>query len=54
MTINEGSRAVMSRLGMSHLRTRDVGQISSIPGAEQGNVDYIITRQEWEKLRSVQ
>lgn len=52
MTINEGSRAVLSRLGMSHLRTRDVGQISSIPESEQGNVDYVITKKEWEKLRS--
>ncbi|WP_233195016.1 GNAT family N-acetyltransferase [Cryobacterium sp. M91] len=47
MTVNAGSRAVMSRLGLTYLGTRDEGIAGPIPGSDQGNVDYAITRDHW-------
>lgn len=52
MTVNAGSRAVMSKLGLSHVATRLAGVTGAIPGAEQGNVDYVITKDEWARASS--
>ena len=47
MAVNSGSRAVMSRLGLTHIGTRDEGTIGPIPGSVQGNVDYAISKDRW-------
>lgn len=47
MATNEPSRRVMSKLGMRHLRTDHRTWENPLPGAEQGEVVYGITRQEW-------
>ena len=47
MAVNAGSRAVMSRLGLTYLGTRREGIAGPIPGSDQGNVDYAITKDRW-------
>ena len=47
MTVNAGSRAVMSRLGLTYLGTRGEGTVGPIPGSDQGTVDYAFTKDEW-------
>jgi RimJ/RimL family protein N-acetyltransferase len=49
LTVNEGSRAVMASLGMSYLRVFPVApDDADIPGADQGEVEYVLTREDWE------
>lgn len=47
MAVNAGSRRVMSRLGMHHVRTDVEEWDDPLPGAEPGEVRYEITREEW-------
>lgn len=47
MAVNEASRKVMTRLGLRHLRTEHRSWETPLPGAEQGEVIYAITREEW-------
>ena len=47
MAVNEPSRRVMTKLGMRHLRTDHRSWEEPLPGAEQGDVVYKITREEW-------
>lgn len=47
MAVNEPSRRVMTKLGMRHLRTDHRSWKEPLPGAEQGEVVYAITREEW-------
>ena len=48
MTVNTGSRRVMEKSGMRFIRTYFGEWPESIPGDEQGDVEYAITREEWE------
>lgn len=47
MAVNAGSRGVMRRLGMRHVRTDFREWPDPLPGAEQGEVRYEITLDEW-------
>ena len=47
MVINEGSRAVLNKLGLTHVATRGAGVVGAITGSEHGEVDYVITKDEW-------
>jgi RimJ/RimL family protein N-acetyltransferase len=47
MTVNAGSRGVMSAVGMRHVRTYFPTWEDPLPGADQGEVEYEITRQMW-------
>ena len=53
MFVNRGSRNVMEKLGMTHVKTYFPGEaeypedMASIDGAEQGGVRYEITAAEW-------
>lgn len=47
MAVNEPSRRVMTKLGMRHLRIDHRLWEEPLPGAEQGEVVYVITREEW-------
>ena len=47
MTVNAGSRAVMSRIGLTYLGTRGEGNSGPITGSDQGMVDYAITNDRW-------
>ncbi|MBB5430743.1 GNAT family N-acetyltransferase [Nocardiopsis composta] len=48
MAVNAGSRRVMEKAGMRLVRTFNEGG-HPIPGSEHGDVEYAITRAEWEK-----
>ena len=45
MAVNQASRRVMEKLGMTHART--VPSSDPIPGSEQGEVWYELTRSAW-------
>jgi RimJ/RimL family protein N-acetyltransferase len=46
MTVNAGSRAVMAKVGLRYQRTF-FPDYPPIPGSEEGEVEYAITRGEW-------
>jgi RimJ/RimL family protein N-acetyltransferase len=47
MAVNEPSRRVMTRVGMRHLRTEYRSWDEPLPGADQGEVIYSVTRANW-------
>jgi RimJ/RimL family protein N-acetyltransferase len=47
MAVNEASRATMDSIGLRYARTFSADWDVPIPGAENGEVEYAITRQEW-------
>ena len=47
MAVNAGSRAVMTAVGMTYVRTFDGGYDDPLPGSEYGEVEYAITRDRW-------
>jgi RimJ/RimL family protein N-acetyltransferase len=51
MAINIGSRRVMEKAGLRYVRTFDSEWPVRIPGDEEGDVEYAITRAEWEADR---
>ena len=52
MVVNTGSRRVMEKAGMRLTRTFHQEWPYAIPGDDQGDVEYEITREEWEQQRS--
>ena len=51
MAVNTGSVAVMTRIGMRFARTW-VGEWNEpLPGWEEGEVEYAVTRQDWRARR---
>jgi RimJ/RimL family protein N-acetyltransferase len=53
MTVNERSWQVMRRLGMRHVQTFHVDYQDKVPGFEQGEVEYAVTRHQWLTRSSV-
>ncbi len=49
MAVNAGSRGVLARLGMTHVRTDVEEWEDPLPGAERGEVRYELTREEWRR-----
>ncbi len=49
MAVHVASRHVMEKAGLRHLRTFHQEWPVRIPGDEHGDVEYAITRQEWEQ-----
>jgi RimJ/RimL family protein N-acetyltransferase/diadenosine tetraphosphate (Ap4A) HIT family hydrolase len=47
MAVNEASRATMASIGLQYVRTFHADSEDPIPGAEHGEVEYAITREEW-------
>jgi RimJ/RimL family protein N-acetyltransferase len=49
MTVNQGSRRVMEKLGMKFLHTyfEEFSEHERAEGSEHGEVAYAITREEW-------
>ena len=52
MVVNTGSRRVMEKAGMRLIRTFHQEWPDRIPGDDQGDVEYAITREEWEQLQA--
>jgi len=47
MAVNHASRRVMEKSGLALSRTFRDADDPAIPGAEQGDVEYALTREEW-------
>ena len=52
MTVNAASRRVMEKAGLRLVRTFHADWPVRIPGDEHGDVEYAITRDEWEAARA--
>ena len=53
MAANTAARATMSAAGLSHVRAFISGPYDDlVPGAEQGEVEYEITRSTWQRNRA--
>jgi RimJ/RimL family protein N-acetyltransferase len=46
--VNAASRAVMERVGLTYVRTLPTSMTAPVEGIEQGEVEYEITREQWE------
>ncbi|SCK06428.1 Protein N-acetyltransferase, RimJ/RimL family [Streptomyces sp. WMMB 714] len=49
MAVNAGSRRVMEKSGLSFLRSFTGDWPEAIEGSEHGEVEYVLTRAEWER-----
>lgn len=47
MAVNTGSRRVMEKIGMTHVRTEHAEWADPIPGCAEGEVWYELTRADW-------
>ena len=47
MSVNEGSRATMTAVGMEHVRTFHLDGEDPIAGSAEGEVEYAISRTQW-------
>ena len=52
MAVNTASRRVMEKSGLRYVRTFHADWPVSIPGDEHGDVEYAITRDEWDLAAS--
>lgn len=52
MAVNLPSRNVMERIGLRHMRTFHQHFDDPLPGTEQGEVEYALTRDDWLLRRS--
>lgn len=52
MAVHTGSRRVMEKCGLHLVRTFQAEWPDPIPGDEHGDVEYAITRQQWETGRT--
>jgi RimJ/RimL family protein N-acetyltransferase len=48
MTVNTASRRVMEKCGLTYLRTYHLQWPETIEGTELGDVEYALTRDDWE------
>ncbi|GGM40235.1 GNAT family acetyltransferase [Micromonospora sonchi] len=51
MAVNTGSRRVMESVGLRYVRTFHPSWDDPLPGTEHGEVEYAMTREEWQRLR---
>jgi RimJ/RimL family protein N-acetyltransferase len=51
MTVNAASRRVMEKVGLTYVRTFHESWPETIEGTEEGDVEYALTRAEWERRR---
>lgn len=47
MAVNKGSRRVMEKAGLVHVHTVYFDWPDPLPGSEEGDVEYAITREAW-------
>lgn len=53
MAVNSRSRRVMEKSGLLFLRTFTGDWPDAIPGSEHGEVEYDLTRTQWEQRHTV-
>ena len=51
MAVNLRSRRVLEKCGMQHVRTAFPEWADPLPGSEQGEVEYALTRADWDRAR---
>jgi RimJ/RimL family protein N-acetyltransferase len=51
MAINGASRRVMEKCGLTLVSTHPAGNLPAIPGADQGEVRYALSREDWASAR---
>lgn len=51
MAVHIGSRRVMEKAGLRYIRTFPTDWPERLPGDEHGDVEYAITREEWDAQR---
>jgi RimJ/RimL family protein N-acetyltransferase len=49
LSVNAGSRAVMDRVGLTYVRTFPTSMTAPVEGVEEGEVEYEMTREQWER-----
>ena len=49
LSVNAGSRAVMERVGLTYVRTFPTSITVPVEGVEEGEVEYEMTREQWER-----
>ena len=47
MAVNAGSRRVMEKAGLRYERTWHEHVDDPLPGSDLGEVEYVVTREEW-------
>lgn len=52
MTVNAASRRVMEKSGLTYVRTFYGEWPERIPGDEHGDVEYALTREDWERQQA--
>lgn len=52
MTVNAGSRRVLEKVGLRCVRTFHERYDEPLEGAEHGEVEYVLTREEWAARRA--
>jgi hypothetical protein len=53
IAVNAASRGVMEAVGLTYVRTLPSSMTEPVEGLEQGEVEYELTREQWEQRRSV-
>jgi RimJ/RimL family protein N-acetyltransferase len=48
MAVNHASRRVMEKCGLTFVRANHSDRLPDIPGAEQGEVEYALTKDDWQ------
>jgi RimJ/RimL family protein N-acetyltransferase len=51
LTVNAASRAVMERVGLTYVRTFPTSMTAPAESVGQGEVEFEMTRKEWERSR---
>jgi RimJ/RimL family protein N-acetyltransferase len=51
MAVNAASRAVMERIGLTYVRSFPTSMTPPVQGVEEGEVEYEVTRRQWERRR---
>jgi RimJ/RimL family protein N-acetyltransferase len=49
LSVNAASRAVMERIGLTYVRTFATSITLPVEGVEEGEVEYEMTREQWER-----
>ena len=49
ISVNASSRAVMERVGLTYVRTFPTSMTAPVEGVEEGEVEYEMTREQWER-----
>ena len=48
MAVNQPSRRVMDKCGLALVRSYHSDDVPDIPGTDQGEVEYALTREQWQ------